>query len=949
MATRYWVEVSGDLNGNWTSNTHWSATSGGSGGASQPVSTDDVIFDQPGTYTVNHVTAFNSFGIYCQNLTVEVGTISFTQSGAYIGQPLNFYGSLYVPADAVWTIPIVFSATSSKTIDMACTTSAYVKFYGVGGTWTLLGDLTTTGTAELYKGTLTLGGYYLTCNKFDSNNAQVRSIVFGYTYIIINVVDATSGISMNQLDSFTYTGEGGFSITDLIASPAISINGYSSSTPGATNAPNLKFTTGASLPTITNFFVSNLDFGTTSFDYGVGNVKVSGLTLSSSGTYTGLGVTATKTGTIISNGKTIASFSITPYVSGPITTLEDALTITGTTTLNGGTLNLYGSILTTDIFSSNNANTRTIEFGNYGTSNIVTGGLAMAVATGFSSTGTSGGFVVPNTDLFITVRGFNFGTTGGTSANAPNLTFTSGANSANITTGSYFNNLDFGTTSFTVSSRTLNINSITLSSSGTYTALDLNIRGTGTLTYNGKTTGNTLLYAGTPTFADTVTCAQFSINNGVTFIYNGGLAPIPAFTQANNSNVTFNVSYALTTTGTYSNPAGAFLILADGVTLSTGIFTAQTGSIQFGTAIAGNINLTHTTASTTVLYIASAVTPSFSGPGGFTVNDMSVARIFSCYNTGANSATLPQITFSTGAGAVSINGNFKNIDFGTISSTVSGSAGVIGDATLSSSGTYSSLAMTFLLPAASSQTLTTNGKTISTLTVQPTTVSPSYTGKVTFAGAVTMTGAFTFSGGTIVAPYNISSGSFSMPNASLGSPYTRIFRGSNTNLTLTGNSAASSAVFSDTPATGLTMTNINIRMTSSAIKTFAGGGATYPVLINAGAGNLTISGNNTFDTITNSVQPTTFKFTANTTQTVTNFNVAGISGSLVTIDCTSLTFPATLSKSSGFVNGGFLSIRDSTATGGATWYAGPTSTNTCLLYTSPSPRDRQKSRMPSSA
>ena len=36
---------------------------------------------------------------------------------------------------------------------------------------------------------------------------------------------------------------------------------------------------------------------------------------------------------------------------------------------------------------------------------------------------------------------------------------------------------------------------------------------------------------------------------------------------------------------------------------------------------------------------------------------------------------------------------------------------------------------------------------------------------------------------------------------------------------------------------------------------------------------------------------------------------------------------------------------------GIGWYVsgGPTVTHTCLLYTSPSPRDRQKSRMPSSA
>ena len=126
------------------------------------------------------------------------------------------------------------------------------------------------------------------------------------------------------------------------------------------------------------------------------------------------------------------------------------------------------------------------------------------------------------------------------------------------------------------------------------------------------------------------------------------------------------------------------------------------------------------------------------------------------------------------------------------------------------------------------------------------------------------------------------------------------------------------------------MTNINIRMTSSLAKTFAGGGSTYSALIQDGAGNLTITGSNTFDTISNSVQPVLFIFTVGTTQTVNNFNIAGISGSLVTLNSSSPGTPGTgfsFSKSSGVVNGNYLSLRDSTATGGATWYAA-NSTNT---------------------
>lgn len=134
-------------------------------------------------------------------------------------------------------------------------------------------------------------------------------------------------------------------------------------------------------------------------------------------------------------------------------------------------------------------------------------------------------------------------------------------------------------------------------------------------------------------------------------------------------------------------------------------------------------------------------------------------------------------------------------------------------------------------------------------------------------------------------------------------------------LVLTGSGAAFTMTSGTvTPGTG------TIRLTSASSKTFAGGGKTYNILQNGGAGALTISGNNTFTTIQNTVQPTTFTFTSGSTQTVTNFSVSGTSGNLVTINATS-TGAATLSKSSGTVNVSFCNISRSAATGGATWLA----------------------------
>jgi len=159
---------------------------------------------------------------------------------------------------------------------------------------------------------------------------------------------------------------------------------------------------------------------------------------------------------------------------------------------------------------------------------------------------------------------------------------------------------------------------------------------------------------------------------------------------------------------------------------------------------------------------------------------------------------------------------------------------------------------------------------------------------------------------------NFTCGSFS----AAGSSSRTLALGSN-NLVCAGSGASAFSA----SGSGFSVTGTGkIRMTSASAKTFAGNGLTYPELENGGAGSLTISGNNTFTTISNSVQPTTFNFTSGTTQTVTNFNVSGTAGNLVTITATS-TGQATLSKASGTVSVSYTSISKSNATGGATWRA----------------------------
>jgi len=85
----------------------------------------------------------------------------------------------------------------------------------------------------------------------------------------------------------------------------------------------------------------------------------------------------------------------------------------------------------------------------------------------------------------------------------------------------------------------------------------------------------------------------------------------------------------------------------------------------------------------------------------------------------------------------------------------------------------------------------------------------------------------------------------------------------------------------------------------------------------------------------------TLTITSTSTLTILNaFNVNGTPGNLITINSTVPGSAATLSKSSGSVSSDYLSIQDSTATGGASWYAGThsvnVSNNTGWFFTAPS-------------
>jgi hypothetical protein len=240
---------------------------------------------------------------------------------------------------------------------------------------------------------------------------------------------------------------------------------------------------------------------------------------------------------------------------------------------------------------------------------------------------------------------------------------------------------------------------------------------------------------------------------------------------------------------------------------------------------------------------------------------------------------------------------------------------------INGTGTTVSGNSTLTFAGRGSQTITSASKTFA----QPLTLnSPSGTLTLqdAFITSRNASGAFTLTNGTL----NLNGQTLTLSGTTAATFLTAT---GTKNLTFNGGTlsiaAASTTAFNNAAPTGFTTTagtgTGTISLTSASAKTFVGGGSTYNcTLNNGGAGALTISGSNTFTTLSNTVQPTTFTFTSGTTQTLTNWNINGTAGNLVTIGATAAS-AATLSKASGTVDASFLSINYSTATGGATWNA----------------------------
>ena len=270
--------------------------------------------------------------------------------------------------------------------------------------------------------------------------------------------------------------------------------------------------------------------------------------------------------TVITNGAVINS-PITFNGVGGNWTLGSNLTLGAnlTTTLTTGTILLSGYTLTTGIFSSSGSAARTITFGT-GTivlsNSTVATVLSMANATGFTCDNTSAGrFIVASTNsgLLETVV---FGTTAGSTTNAPNLTV--GDNTPgvklNITDGSWFNTLTSTYTNSTINYSTgattqvtgTYVDTLALSTANNYVGFFPNFTRTQTFTTTAgqqfagigfNLLGGTLTLVDSAKMFDAFDISTFAGTTTTTFALVAGTIDVTNAANSYNSSINYQLGF----------------------------------------------------------------------------------------------------------------------------------------------------------------------------------------------------------------------------------------------------------------------------------------------------------------------------------------------------------------------------------------------------------------------
>jgi hypothetical protein len=884
MATYYFVG-----NGtNWSSSTSWASTSGGTSGAGVPTAADDVIFDtnSPGGCTLTTAAACRSADFtgggssnYAYTLT-HPASITWSIGTSTVNGTLavSFSSTMTYALGSVTTSAISFVSTSTTQTKITCAghTLGNVTFSGAGGSWLLVDGFTcgATATVTITAGTLNTNGTTNSWGLFSAQGSTTRSVILG-----------SSSLTMTGTQWLSYTST---NLTFNAGTSTITFSGVSSQMyPGNLTYNNVVFSgSGAAFignngsPTFANLTRTATAVKTDIFGF-YGTITVTG--------------TLTLQGNSITNRLLVQSFSsnaASPGIQMTVTAAAvslsnvDFMDIAAAGASSPWTGASIGNCLGNANITFTTAQTR------YG----VVAGNFSSTATWSASSGGTGGQSVPLPQDSVILD--NNSAAGTYTVDMPRA-------GASLTCNSFTCTINWSINTVIYGNLALCSGMATMTGSGD---LQLSGRSTQTLTSAGNTFSNGELILNAPgstyTLQDNLTVtgsSGISFNNG-TFTANGHNLTTPVVSFYGGTATTINMG---TGTWTLTNSGNVWVY-------SSGIINANTSTIL----ISGG----------------SSATKSFLG-GGQTFNNLTISGVVNSVTIGGantfNAISVPSATVLTmpasstntfasfSASGVSnpylaLNGSSGNY-VSSPSSTQNQIAGNITvDAYLapnswytqqmlisksgSGSGTYS---YDFYLTATSALIIR---------------VSANGTSYTTFTSAITS---------FAVKSLHWVRASLTLNNGSSNSVCQFFSSSDGINWTQIGSNVNGVTIASIYASTAVLELGSDLVGTANLLS-----GSYYEArLYNSALGST--SGTSVFDAnfTTKAFGANSFTESSSYAATISLNGAATQAGDgRVAIVSSSPGTQSTLSQAHGIVRGGYMTIQDSKATGGASWYAGNNST-----------------------
>jgi len=580
--------------------------------------------------------------------------------------------------------------------------------------------------------------------------------------------------------------------------------------------------------------------------------------------------------------------------------LSDSLTAVSIT-FTAGVLRLGSNNLTTGTFNSSNSNSREIDFG---TGRITCTGSgstlwATGLATNLVLSGSSRDVYISNSTGTASTINHGTSTTSGTEANSFDFYITSGSYTLTISSNSTVRNLNFtGTYTGTLNNNAIRIygNLILNSAMGLQSGASIwtfapSSGNTRTITSNTKVMDFPVTFSGggggTSALADNMTVGS-SVSRTVTLV-NGTLSlqtfnlTVPVFSSAGTAarEINFGSSGSITI-----NALGSSTVW-DTSTITGPLTTSGTNKVV-------NVN-------------AGALSPSV------LVGNLAEANAMSFV---FNSSSRPSITLSSTSSFLDL--TFAEFFNGSLSGATT--LNIYGNLTMRSGMNPLPGSVNFLATSGIKQ-ITSNGR--------------SFSGSVIFncSGATySLVDSLSLSASSL----SLTNGTLDLSSQTLTAPQLITLFGTKS-ITFNGGTISCNQFLNNQPTGFTTAVGSGVGKISmtGASSTFVGGNSTFNCTLENASTNLTISSSNTFNNISNSITPCTFTFGFGTTQSVSDFNVSGTAGNLVTITTPDPLDPtqATIQKiTAGNVTRDYLNIASSNATGSGAgssvvWSAGANSVN----------------------